>query len=61
MSKLIDSYIVFFTLKMESVIQFFLLRNDVEKWSKKNYFEIPPCGKVVIFITEFVVLGTFMV
>ena len=23
-------------------------------------FEIPPCGKIVIFITEFVILGTFM-
>ena len=35
-------------------------KNDDEKWYRKIYFEIPPCGKVVIFITEFVTLGTFM-
>ena len=35
-------------------------KNDGEKWSRKIYFEIPPCGKIVIFITEFVILGTFM-
>ena len=35
-------------------------KNDGEKWSRKNYFEIPPCGKMVIFITEFVILGPFM-
>ena len=34
--------------------------NDGEKWSRKIYFEIPPCGKMVIFITEFVILGNFM-
>ena len=34
-------------------------KNDGEKWSRKIYFEIPPCGKIVIFITEFVILGTF--
>ena len=27
---------------------------------EKNYFEIPPCGKMDIFITEFVILDTFM-
>ena len=21
--------------------------NDSEKWSRKNYFEIPPCGKLL--------------
>ena len=26
----------------------------------KIYLEIPPCGKIVIFIDEFVILGTFM-
>ena len=35
-------------------------KNDVEKWSRKSYFEIPPCEKTVIFITEFVILGPFM-
>ena len=35
-------------------------KNDSEKWSRKIYFEIPPCGKIVIFITEFVILDTFM-
>ena len=35
-------------------------KNDGEKWSRKNYFEIPPCGKIVIFITEFVILGIFL-
>ena len=35
-------------------------KNDGEKWSRKIYFEISPCGKMVIFITEFVILGTFM-
>ena len=34
-------------------------KNDGEKWSRKIYFEIPPCGKMVIFITEFVILDTF--
>ena len=53
-SYLTDSYIGF-TLKMESV-----LKNDGEKWSRKIYFEIPPCGKIVIVITKFVILGTFM-
>ena len=33
-------------------------KNDGEKWSRKIYFEIPPCGKMVIFITEFVLLGS---
>ena len=23
-------------------------KNDDEKWSRKNYFEIPPCGKIVL-------------
>ena len=29
-------------------------KNDDEKWSRKNIFEIPPCAHHVIFITEFV-------
>ena len=35
-------------------------KNDGEKWSKKNYFEIPPSGKIIIFVTEFVILGPLM-
>ena len=31
-------------------------KNDGEKWSRKNIFEIPSCPHHVIFITEFVVL-----
>ena len=31
-------------------------KNDGEKWSGKNIFEIPPCAQYVIFITEFVLL-----
>ena len=38
----------------------FWSKNDGEKWSRKIYFEIPPCGKMVIFITEFVIKDTFM-
>ena len=58
-SYLTDSYIGF-TLKMESVYKntFFGLQMMVKSGLEKNYFEIPPCGK--IFITEFVILGTFM-
>ena len=26
---------------------------DDEKWSSKIYFEIPSCGKIVVFITDF--------
>ena len=55
-----DSYIVF-TFKMESVSKntIFGLKMMV-KWSRKNLFVILPCGKIVIFITEFVILGTFI-
>ena len=55
-SYLTDSYIGF-TLKMESVS-----KNTIFglKMMVKNYFEIPPCGKMIIFITEFVILDTFM-
>jgi hypothetical protein len=34
----------------------FYPKNDGEKWSRKNYFEITPCGKMIISITEFVIL-----
>ena len=34
----------------------FLPKNDGEKWSRKNNFEIPPCAHNVIFITEFILL-----
>ena len=62
-SYLTDSYIGFI-LKMESVSKSkFWSKNDGElreKWSRKKYFEIPPCRKTIIFITEFVTFGTFM-
>ena len=51
-----------FTLKMESVFKkyHFWLRNDGEKWSRKICFDIPPRRNIDIFITEFLILGTFM-
>ena len=60
-SYLTDSYIGF-TLKMESVSinTIFGLKIMVKSGLEKFIFEIPPCGKIVIFITEFVILGTFM-
>ena len=36
--------------------QHFWPKNDDEKWSRKNVFEIPPCAHHVIFVTEFVIL-----
>ena len=33
---------------------------DGEKWSRKIHFEIPQCVKMVIPITAFVILDTFM-
>ena len=60
MSYLTDSYITF-TLKMESHQKYhFWPKNEGEKWSGKIYFEIPLRGKIIIFTTEFVILGTFM-
>ena len=35
---------------------YFWPKNDDEKWSRKNIFEIPPCAHHVIFVTEFVLL-----
>ena len=32
-------------------------KNYGEKWSRRIYFEIPPCWKMVNFVTEFVILG----
>ena len=45
-------------VKMEYVVKFyhFWPKNNDEKWSRKNIFEIPPCAHHVIFITEFVLL-----
>ena len=40
----------------DSCIGFTLKMDDGEKWSRKIYFEIPPCWKMVIFITEFEIL-----
>jgi hypothetical protein len=37
-------------------VDHFWPKNDGEKWSRKNIFEIPPCAHHVIFITEFVLL-----
>ena len=53
-SYLTDSYIGF-TLKMESVTKNFWPKNEGENWSRKICFEIPPCGKLVIFVTEFLI------
>ena len=36
--------------------QRFWPKNDDEKLSRKNIFEIPPCAHHVIFITEFALL-----
>ena len=33
------------------------LKNDGENWSRKIYFEIPPCWKMVNFVSEFVIFG----
>ena len=38
----------------------FGLKMMVKSGLEKICFEIPPWGKMVIFITEFVILGTFM-
>ena len=55
-SYLTDSYIVF-TLKQESVS-----KNTISalKMMVKSGLEKYVCGIIVIFITEFVILGTFM-
>ena len=34
-----------------------LVKNDGEKWPRKNIFENLPCAHRVIFITEFVLLS----
>ena len=31
-------------------------KNDDEKWSRKNSFEILPCAKKATFVVEFVIL-----
>ena len=46
---------------MESVPKITIIywpKNDAEKWSRKNIFEIPPCAHHVILITELVLLTT---
>ena len=63
MSHLTDSYIVFSFYPQNGIcIQKynFWSKTDGEKWSLKIYFEIPPCRKMVIFTTEFVILDTFI-
>ena len=43
---------------MQSVseINHFWPKKDNEECSRKNIFENPPCGKYVMFVTEFVIL-----
>ena len=54
-SYMTDSYFGF-TLNMESGQNFGSNRSiRSSTYSKKNIFEIPPCGKVVIFVTEFLI------
>ena len=55
MSYLTDSYI-FFTLKLESH-KFFALTGQLSQvhMAKKNISNFPPCGKVAIYVTEFVI------
>ena len=50
-----------YVLKMEYVpkINIFGLKMMVTK-HHNFFFEIPPCGKKVLFITEFAILGIFM-
>ena len=44
---------------MESILKYNLWpKYDGEKWSRKNYLEVPTCGKMVMFIAEFVILDT---
>ena len=47
---------------MESLAKntIFGLKMMVKSGLENSYFEIPPWGKIVIFITEFVILATFM-
>ena len=54
-SYLTDSYINF-TLKLESREIFCvnsLIRSST--YGKKNILDFPPCGKMVVFVTEFVI------
>ena len=54
MSYLTDSYISF-TLKLESRQKFYSNRSiRSSKYGKKNISDFPPCGKMVIFVIEFV-------
>ena len=54
-SYLIDSYISF-TLKLESWQKFYSNRSiRSSTYSKKNISDFLPCGKMVIFVTEFVI------
>ena len=54
-SYLTDSCISF-TLKLESRLRFFsnsLIRSIT--YDKKNICDFPPCGKMVVFVTEFLI------
>ena len=54
-SYLTDSYISF-TLKLESR-QIFCFNSSIRSstYGKKNISDFPPCGKMVVFVTEFVI------
>ena len=54
-SYLTDSYINF-TLKLESR-QIFCFNSLIRSitYGKKNICDFPPCGKMVVFVTEFVI------
>ena len=54
-SYLTDSYICF-TLKLESR-QIFCFNSLIRSstYGKKNISDFPPCGKMVVFVTEFVI------
>ena len=49
-------YMTNLTIVCPVKFQHFWPKNDGEKWSRKNIFEIPPYAHHVIFITEFVLL-----
>ena len=55
MSYLTDSYISF-TLKLESR-QIFCFSSLIRSrtYGKQNISDFPPCGKMVVFVTEFVI------
>ena len=53
----ISNLTIIYMVKMESVSKITILGITI---TVKIFFEIPPCGNMVILITESVTLGTFM-